>query len=193
MRQARKEKDNPQPFAELHAALVPPIRRYVISLDGQLSQADCDDLIQETVVAFFQGLSDYREEASVVTFALGIAKNLALKNMAKRQRSPMVYAGDLSGILGERELYKQSPSLSIESSEGQEEIQQAMDQLTDIQRQAIELKLSHGSGIAAAKEAGCTPSQLADRLYYAKKRLRQFLNGMLHCILLFAFGTLLGF
>ncbi len=175
------QRGDTQAFAELHAALVPSIGRYIISLDGQLSPTDRDDLIQETVSAFWQKLHTYRGEASVMTFTLTIARNLTLKNVAKRQESPVVYEGDLSDVLGERELCAQSLSVSIESSESLAEIQQAMDQLTDVQRQAVELKLSHGSGMAAAKEAGCTPSQLADRLHYAKKRLRQFLRVMLRC------------
>lgn len=169
---------NNKAFAKLHAALVPHIRKYIASLDGQLSSSDRDDLVQETIFTFWQKLSEYRREASAMTFALIIARNLTLKNIAKRQRSPVVYAGNLSSILGERELCEQSPALSIESTESRKEIQLAMNQLTDMQREAVELSFVHNSRVKAAKTAGCTPTQFTARLCYARKRLRQILRGL---------------
>ncbi len=184
MRQARKEKDNPQPFAELHAALVPLIRNHIISLDRQLSPADCDDLIQETIFAFFQGLRDYREEASVITFALSIARHLTLKNRSKRQRSPVVYVGDLSGVLGERELWEQPASLPIELSESQAKIQQALAQLTDVQRQAIELDVIRSlPRRESLKLANCNPNQFQKMLQRGMEALWHFLRH-LQCIIL---------
>ena len=177
------QKGDTRAFAELHAALVPSIRRYIISLDGQLSPADRDDLIQETVSAFWQKLHEYRGEASVMTFALTIARNLTLTNMSKRRRSPVVYAGDLSDVLGERELCEQSPSLFLESSESQEEIQQAMDWLTDVQRQAIELAQQDISRSEAVRLANCNPNQFANRLWRGVLTLRRLLND-LRCLLL---------
>lgn len=178
------QRGDTQAFAELHAALVPSIRRYITSLDGQLSPADRDDLIQETVCAFWQKLHEYRGDASVTTFALTIARNLTLKNMSKRRRSPVVYAGDLSGILGEQELCEQSPSLSIESSESQEEIQQAMDQLTDVQRQAIELDVIRGLPRRESLTlANCNANQFQKRIQRGIKSLWRFLRH-LRCVIL---------
>jgi len=54
-----------------------------------------------------------------------------------------------------------------------------MAQLNDAQRRTTELHLSRDSRAAAAQEAGCSPRQFADRLYYARTLLRQILNGQL--------------
>lgn len=165
-----------QAFSALYAAMVPRIRKYIVSLDGQLPPSDHDDLVQETVAAFWRKLPEYRKEASAMTFVLTIARNLTLKHIAMRQRLPLVYAGDLDGVLDERELCQPPDSLLPEPSETQARIQRAMAQLTEVQRRAIELSLSHDSRMTAAKEAGCTPIQFADRVYKGRKRLCRILR-----------------
>lgn len=172
----KAQKGDSKSFGELYAVMVPHIRKYITSLDGQLPPSDHDDLVQETVAAFWRKLPEYRGEASAMTFVLTIARNLTLKNIAMRQRLPLVYAGDLDGVLDERELCEPPDSLLPEPSETQARIQRAMAHLTGVQRQAIELSLSHDSRITAAKEAGCTPVQFADRVYKGRKCLRRILS-----------------
>jgi RNA polymerase sigma-70 factor (ECF subfamily) len=180
----RAQKGDTHAFVKLHAVLVPLLGDFIASFDGQLSPSDRDDLVQESIAAIWQRLGDYRGNASAKTFALAITRNITLKHISKRQRLPMIHAADVGRILDERELYEQADSSSMELSEDEAKLRRAMNELTDVQRQAVLLSCSGDSRSTAARKAGCTPSQFADRLHYAKKRLRHMLNGVVRCILL---------
>ena len=170
----RAQKGEVRAFAELYASLIPVVRSFIASFDGQLCPQDGEDLLQETLLAVWRKLAEYRGDASAKTFALSIARNIALKHISRRRRRPLVYTGDMDHVLSHRP----GSSRDLECGGIAAAIDRAMDQLTTAQRQAMEISLSHHSPVAAAREAGCTPAQLADRLYYAKKRLRQIINGL---------------
>ena len=173
----RAQRGDVQAFAELHAALVPLIRNYIASLDGKLSVADHDDLVHETISAVWQNLSEYRGEASATTFAMAIARNLTFKQMSKLQRSKVIYAGGWGGILDERESCERPASLCVEPSEVQARIQTAMAQLTDVQRQAIELDVIRGlPRPESLKLANCNPNQFQKRLQRGMETLRRLLH-----------------
>lgn len=178
------QKGDSQAFGELYAELGPVARDFIASFNGQLCPYEREDLVHDTFLAIWEKRASYRGEASAKTFILAIAKNLMLRHIDRRQKIPMVNTDYINGVQSEWELCEPPDSLLPEPSETEARIQRAMAKLTDVQRQAIELKLSHASGIAAAKKAGCTPSQLAVRIYKGRKRLRQILNGMSRCILL---------
>ena len=64
-------------------------------------------------------------------------------------------------------------------------IEQAKAKLAEAQREAFELdQIQDLPRAEAAKLADCSPSQFADRLYRAKKCLKQLLKDLPQCILL---------
>ena len=177
----RAQRGDPRAFAGLYGALSPAIRDFIASLDGQLCPHECEDLAHETLLVVWQKLSEYRGEASARTFALAIAKNIALKHMSKRQRLPVIYTGDLSHVPSHEPASSRSP----ESDEVTRAIEKAMAQLTEAQRQAIELVRIRGMPRSEAlKLASCSPNQFQKRLQRAAESLRQLLRNLPRCILL---------
>ena len=180
----RAQRGDSDAFAELYAALSPVVRDFIASLGGQLCRHERDDLVQEVFLRVWVNLATYRGEASAKTFVFGVAKKTALKVVSRRQRLPVVYTGDLSHLPDGRAPAAPTGSSTIGPDEILLRIRQAMARLSDAQRRAVELDLANNSRIAAAEADNCTPGQFADRLYQARKRLRQMLNGLLRCVLL---------
>lgn len=172
----RAQRGDSRAFEQFCAETYPAVRGFIASLSGQLFPDECEDLAQETFLVVCRKPGAYRRESSAKTFALAIAKHLTLKYLSRRNKT-IVCTGDLTSVVGERQWHEQRDS--IEYSETLRIVQTAMDKLNDAQRRTIELHLSSDSRAAAAQEAGCSPSQFADRLYYARKLLRRILDGQL--------------
>ncbi|MFI5152244.1 MAG: RNA polymerase sigma factor [Chitinophagales bacterium] len=64
-----------------------PVSSFIMSRGG--SQHDAEDIFQETVVAFIEVVKNgkFREEASLKTFLIAIAKNIWYNALNKRKRS----------------------------------------------------------------------------------------------------------
>lgn len=172
----RAQNGDPRAFEQFYAETYPAVRDFIASLSGQLFSEECEDLAQETFLAVCRKPGAYCRESSAKTFVLAIAKHLTLQHLSRCKKT-IVFTGVLTKVVGERQW--REPRDSIESSEALRVIRTAMAKLDEAQRRTIELHLSSDSRAAAAQEAGCTPSQFADRLYHARKLLRQILDGQL--------------
>ena len=175
----RAQGGDSQAFADLYGALSPTVRDYVFSLNSRLRPQEREDMVQEVFLRVWHGLSGYRREASAKTFLLAVARNVLLKHLSERGRLPLVYTADLSYVPDRSAHAEPTGSHRDGPDHLPLMIQQAMAKLTDAQRRAVELDLADISRTAAAKLANCSPSQFADRLYEARKRLRKMLKGQL--------------
>ena len=163
-------------FGQLHAALVPVVRNYLISLDGSIDYHRREELAQEVFLRTWQAASRFEGRSSAKTFVLAIAKNVFWKELSRRQKLHIIHMKSMD--------YFTDPSIPDESKNSRfdpEELSQAVRQATaklpPQQRQAVELvQTSNLSRTEIAKQAGCTPSQFAARLCRAKKHLRQLLK-----------------
>ena len=175
---------DPQAFAALHVSLSQAVRDFAASLDDHLDKDELDDIVQEVFMRVWCKHMSYRGEASGKTFVLAIARNVVLKDMSERRRLPIVHTRDFSHIADRTAPIEPIGSRHTDVDGLLPAVRQAMVRLTDAQRRAVELDLSHNSRKAAAEAANCTPRQFADRLYRARKRLRQMLNGLPRCVLM---------
>ena len=172
-------------FIRLHAALLPAVRDYLASLDGSMDYHWREDLVQEVFFRAWKNLGCFRGEASVKTFVFAIAKNVFLKELSRRQRPRIVYVNDLDHLAGTYVPDASASQVDPGQTEPFEEIRQAMAQLPQAQRQAIKLDQTNDLPRTQIVKLGkCSPTQFADRLYRAKKRLKQLLRDLPLCILL---------
>jgi RNA polymerase sigma-70 factor (ECF subfamily) len=173
----RAQRGDGQAFAQLYTGLCPVVGDFAASLDRRLSVHEQEELTQEVFLRVWKNLPGYRAEASARTFILAITRRLLLKELAIRRRRPTLLVGDLRRLAAE-----DAPGSWLERQETADAVGQAMAKLTPPQRQAVEFDLSRNSRTAAARVAYCSPGQFADRLYQARKRLRQMLKGLLRCV-----------
>lgn len=153
----------------LYAAYGRRIYAYAIRLTG--SQAVAEEVVQDSLLAAWQGARRFRGESRVITWLLGIARRQAL-NATRRKRLPFTPL-DRAAALADGAA---SPQAHAEGAERRRLLQVALDQLSREHRSVLELVFYQGLSLAEAAEVmGCPVGTVKSRLSYAKTYLRQAL------------------
>jgi RNA polymerase sigma-70 factor (ECF subfamily) len=172
----RTRRGDAQAFSAVYAALRQAAGDFAGSMDNNLSPHAREDLVQEVFLHVWARRRTYQGKASAKTFILSITRYLVLKHLRRRRRAMAVPLPSLDHV--------SAPGLTppdiLDAREVSEAVRAAIAGLTPWQRQAVELDMDDRlSRSQAARLAGCSPSQFADRLYHARKGLRESLGEVL--------------
>jgi RNA polymerase sigma-70 factor (ECF subfamily) len=140
-------------------------------LIGQIgSPAAAEDLLQEVMLAVWQGAPQFRAESKVTTWLLSIAHHRAV---TARQRLPSA-----EGLLHENIAAESAgPPEMLERQADRVRVQAALQQLPPDQRAVLELIFYHDlSGPEAAEVLGVSIGTVKSRLHRAKTRLGRLLR-----------------
>ncbi len=171
----QRDIDEKRVFAEIYRKFVPIARKYLAELDG--CQTCLDDLTQEVFVRLWKHRDRFRGDSTILTYLFAVARNIhrEQQNVSKATtRINRFYSLDLlvdpSADIHQREVELQRQDLV-------RAIEQAKARLSDKQRQAIDMIYFQGMpGTEAAKLAECSCQAFRNRLYQAKKHLRELLS-----------------
>jgi len=164
-------------FDDLQRSLEKVVRDFTISLDGSLDSADRDDVVQEVFLKLFEQLHNYREESSAKTYVLSIAKNVVRQKLSKRNRIRKIHIQDVEDIENHPNLKTLEPDFELKFLEFCEAIERAKAQLTDKQRQAVELVFQDGLSVPEAVKMTGYPYKLFWRhLDVGRAKLRKALE-----------------
>lgn len=131
------------------------------------SQADAEDLAQETFVRAFEALPTFRAEASVSSWLYRIALNQCLNWKSRKERQERVL----------RQWLEQTDSSGPGDSSRSQQIQEALMRLPAKQRAAIVLTTYEGLNHAeAAKALGCSETTVSWRVFAARRKLKTLLR-----------------
>ena len=171
------EPDAPDPlgeaFGESYVRHFHAVRAFIAQRNGHWQSSE--DVAQEVFCRAWEAPERFRGESRVRTYFIGIAKNVLNENRREHGALPL------------RSLERLSPSkhpycvpADADAPEGVEYrhiIAQAMDELTPLQRQAVELE-ARGDlpRPEAAALAGCSLNAFASRLSRARRRMRALLK-----------------
>jgi len=130
------------------------------------------DLTQETFLHAYQHLSSFRQESSFYTWIYRIGRNLSLNALKKIKNPTQEYREDL---------HASKFSLPEKHSEEFDQlIQEGLKTLPFKQRQVFELfDLQNFSHKEIAAKLNIPPGTVRSRLYYARKKMQEFLKGRL--------------
>ena len=158
-----------QVFAQYRAAL----RRYILSMVR--SDAEADDLLQETFVRVLRKLDTLENPAMLSPWLYRIATNVSRDRFRKTSRDPVQLESDDSdseAVDGDARLAD-----LFERNEMSSCVQEYLHGLPDHYRSAILLHDVEGMTIAEmAQMLDATPGALKIRLHRARARLRQALQ-----------------
>jgi len=150
-------------FRAMYHALRPALVRHLHRLLRSADQVD--ELVNDVMWVVWQNAADFRGDAQVTTWVLGIA---TLKSHRVRQRR-----------LRERELLDHSRlALVVDPpTDVDRDLEDGLAQLSTEHRDALELTYYFGYSCAeVAALRGCPVGTVKTRLHYARRRLKQVLE-----------------
>ena len=155
-------------FGAIYLKYAAIVKAGLLRLGGSAGQVD--DLVQEVFARVWQQRRTYVPQASLKAYLYAFATRVLFeqqtqqrRNLSIRRLAPALQKG-------------KPPDQSLARIETYDLMDRVMTQLSDKQRQSLELafKLNLPPREAALK-AGCTPAVFSRRLYEATKRLRELI------------------
>lgn len=175
---AAAQQGDPEAYAELQLLLEADIRRYI---RGKINDPyTVDDVVQETFLAFYQNLPRIDPPSNLRPYLFRIARNKCFDDLRKLERNENVSLDDepVRVRVSFTEAHQQpKPDDLTHWMLLHLEVQEAMEQLPDTQREALQLYSEEQMTYAEIAEImGCSVGTVKSRLYYAKKNLRGYLR-----------------
>lgn len=162
------------PFLDVYVTYSPVVRDFLLSRAAYLSRSDLPNLVQEVFARLWQHRGRFRGDSSAKTYILGIARNVLQEDRRARRRRAAV---PFDSVEHEVESGSAQAGKGIERQEMAEAIERAKARLSPEQREAFELVHVLGLPVSeATRMAKCRPNQFRNRLYRARKVLRELLK-----------------
>ncbi len=153
-------------LVERHAR---PLARFAASLGVR---DDVDELVQDTFVRAFSSLDSFRADSSLRTWLFTILKRLYLdRRRAERRRR------DIAEV-DERDAATEYDALDVMvGDEMARKVQEAVNQLTALQREVFSLRVSEGMAYSEiAQVVGSTEGSCRVHYHNAVKAIREYLT-----------------
>lgn len=171
----RAQRGDYDAFDELYSLLEPSIGRFVRRLIGYGQEAE--DIVQDTFIAFYQNLHRVNPEEYVRPYVFRIARNRCYDILRRQGRYEQLSLDD------EPTSVRVSFDLSEQNGTPPEdvahwlllhlEVQETMEQLPELQRQALILYCEEGMSYAEIAEVmDVSLGTVKSRIFHAKKTLR---------------------
>jgi RNA polymerase sigma-70 factor (ECF subfamily) len=165
-------------FEALHALLEPPLARFVRRLIGSAQEAE--DIVQDTFISLYRALARIDPPEKLRPYLFRIARNRCYDSLRRQGRYDQLSLDD------------EPVSLRVSFTAGQDvpqpedvahwlllymEVQEAMDRLPELQRQALIMYSEQELSYAEIAEAmSVSVGTVKSRLFHAKKTLRGLLR-----------------
>jgi RNA polymerase sigma-70 factor (ECF subfamily) len=160
---------------KLLAQYEPRIFRFGLRMCG--NEQDAKEVLQETLIAAFKGLHQFRQEASLSTWLFQIARSFCIKERRGPKVEQVSIDSPESRALPETGA---APDETAHARQIGQQLQEAIASLSDSDREVIVLRDVEGlSAEEAAEVVGIEVRALKSRLHRARNRLREKLSGIL--------------
>ncbi len=172
---ALKNKD-PEFLCRLAAEYHYRLLRYLTYWTSHREQAE--DLVQETWLRVLERAAQYNGRSRFEPWLFSIARNLAIDDLRRRQRTGNVADTESSFAAELPAPEAQSPFLTAAKSEDAVRLADALDSLEPIYREALLLRFQEDLSLEEiAQVAGAPVSTISSRIYRGLATLRSRLEG----------------
>jgi RNA polymerase sigma-70 factor (ECF subfamily) len=159
-----------QALAELYQRYGKPLYNYLLRLVHESTVAE--DLLQEVLVAVWQGAHRFQGRAKVTTWLYRIAHNQAVSWLRQTQKEPG--QTELGELASGHDLVEQA----MENWRATQ-LRRALDELSPRHRAVLELTFFHGFSYAEVAEiVGCPVGTVKSRMSHARRYLSEALQNM---------------
>lgn len=178
---ARVRAGDEEAFNLLHVMLEARMRAFVVRLIGPHWQVE--DIVQEVFIALYRNLAKLEGVEKLYPFLYRVARNRCydiLRQQKRYETVPLQAQTQVLSSASHTQPEEQADWLLLYS-----QVQKAIDQLPELQRQALILYAEEGLSYGAVAEAmGSQIGTVKSRLYHAKRTLRRLVGAKV----LVAFG-----
>jgi RNA polymerase sigma-70 factor (ECF subfamily) len=144
-------------------------RLYAYALRLTRDPATAEDVLQESLVAVWQGAARFRGQGRVIAWLLGIVHHKSLNAL---RRKPALLSGDEETLEAEPD-HEPSPDERVLSLEQRRLVRAGLDRLSLEHRTVLELIFYQGLSLNEASQVlGCPLGTVKSRLNHAKASLR---------------------
>ncbi len=147
------------------------------------NREEARDLTQEAFVKAYRNMAGFRREASFTTWLYRIASNVTIDHIRKHRRVRMsefderIGHQDQGDEVWDPDHLRRSPAKDLERAQLYGRIMDAMQKLSDDQRQVVLLREIEGfSYREIAETMGIPEGTVMSRLFYARKKLQALLE-----------------
>jgi RNA polymerase sigma-70 factor (ECF subfamily) len=147
------------------------------------NREEARDLTQEAFVKAYRNIGGFRREASFTTWLYRIASNVTIDHIRKHRRVRMsefderIGHQDQGDEVWDPDHLRRSPGKDLERAQLYGRIMDAMQKLTDDQRQVVLLREIEGFSYREISETmGIPEGTVMSRLFYARKKLQALLQ-----------------
>jgi RNA polymerase sigma-70 factor (ECF subfamily) len=164
-------------FGELQAELEPAARRFIRRLIG-MSDAE-DDIVQDVFIALYRNLNRIEPVEKLRPYVFRMIRNRCYDELRRLGRFQAVSLDDepLEAVASLQAPPEGQPEEVAYWLMLYVEVQEAMERLPELQRQALILYSEENLSYAEIADVmNCSVGTVKSRLYYAKKTLRQLVS-----------------
>jgi RNA polymerase sigma-70 factor, ECF subfamily len=167
----RCQSDEPGAYDALVSRFESPLLYYATKLTGSRDRAL--DIVQETWIRAFRGVKKLKAPASIRPWLYSIVHCLAVDEIRSRDVRTRSEVPDPDwGELVDGRAFRPENALAIHA---------ALDRLEPAHREVLTLYfLEEFSVVEIAEVTGCPEGTVKSRLHYAKKSMRELMNGENH-------------
>lgn len=170
--------DDPAAFGELVARHQERIYAAVRRFCGH--DDDACDIVQRAFLNAFRKIREFKGDAAFSTWLYRIAFNEAISYRRERRRSALTLGGSDDGAPSPEPAERPDPAARMESEETRRKVQQALDLLSDEDRQIVLLRDLQGHSYEEIAEIlGIPKGTVRSRLHRARLELRDRLKSFI--------------
>jgi RNA polymerase sigma-70 factor, ECF subfamily len=142
----------------------------------EVDQSRQEDLLQDIHVALWRSLATFKGQCALRTWVYRVAHNTAATYIRKRVRTRRVTAVSLEEI--DEEIHHADAERAVDHAAILEKLRALIERLKPIDRDVVLLYLEGVEASAIAEIVGISPDNVAQKIFRAKKFLKQqFHNG----------------
>ena len=164
--------ENKEAFKTLYNRYVRQVHSYIYKLtrDNKLSEEVTNDVFFEV----WRSAGKFQGKSKVLTWIFGIAHNKTMNEIRKRKETPV----DPESISSEMSTDMETDEI-IMKKDRDEQMKEALDQLTPEHRTVVELTFLQGLSYGEIAEImGCPVNTVKTRMYYAKEKLKEIFTSL---------------
>jgi RNA polymerase sigma-70 factor (ECF subfamily) len=148
------------------------IHRFIFRLTGNAAVAE--DLTSEVFITVWRHAAQFKARSSVSTWLLAIARYTSLSELRRKCRIENGLKRHSSD-----EYVAETPETALQTGDRRRTIRKCLAQLSREHRTIIDLVYYHGKSVSEVAEiVGIPPNTVKTRMYYARRRLAELLEGV---------------